>query len=291
MRETRNRPHDRAPGNELSFEVEPELEPEVRPPAGADDPWRSASRQLDDAGWQRLTEIARRNPADAADLAAHFAREQPALAQIVWAAVLDPLAQAREYATATKILDRVAAGEMKNRLIANLVAQWGRDDPWAASEWLVGMSGAAEQTEAFARLGRAWAAVNPQEAADLLCRLPPGELRRQALTATTIAWLEKDPTEAATWLAQREPQADFDLAVSRLTRLPQLLPEHVDVALAWAERVVDATTRVEALASIIVRWADTDRAAALRYVENAPILTAAQRAILRQDLDSERASL
>lgn len=243
-----------------------------------------ACSKEDIATWQRvLAQIAQKDAALAATNAARLAVERPELAQLAWAAVLDSLAQSGSYTNACGVLAQVPDGEMKSHLVTNLVLQWGRDDPLAAAEWLAGLSIDLDRAPAFARLGTAWAETQPQEAAELLIRLPSGELRRSSLSAALTAWIEKNPVAASSWMARQEPQPDLDAAAARMARQPELISGRVDIALRWAESINDAETRMQTLGSIVILWADADRAAAVSYVQNSAVLTPAQRAALLRD--------
>jgi hypothetical protein len=81
------------------------------------------------------------------------------------------------------------------------------------------------------------------------------------------------------------------LVAARIARGPSLVRTHVEAALGWAEIICDANERVQTLGSIVIQWADTDRASAIRYVQNAPNLSSAQRATLLEDIGSERGVL
>lgn len=252
--------------------------------------WRRALAEAagNEGAWQSvLAQIAVADAGLAARYAGEFVREHPALAQIVWAAVLDPLAQAGDYRSAQSVLQLIEEGAVKNHLITNLAMQWGRDDPLAAAEWLGGLSAETERMGAFAQLGRAWAEVAPEEAVEILFRLPAGELRRRAVTEAFVVWTEKAPEAASSWLAQREPQPDLDPAAARIARSPQLVQVDPARAFRWAERIVDPNERTQALGSIVALWVDIDRAAAVRYVQVSPQLTLAQRALLLDDVGSE----
>lgn len=246
----------------------------------------------DESTWQQeLASITEKDVDLAWSLAAELAAARPEVAQIAYAVVLDTLAQRGNYARAKAGLQRLPQSEMKDHLVTNLVLQWGRDDPLAAAEWLLSIPVSSARTGAFAQLGKAWAEVRPQEAAEILLRLPAGELRRQSITAALTAWIEQSPAAASAWLAQLEPDPDLDLVAARIARVPQLVQTRVDVALGWAESIVDGNERVQALGSIVVVWADRDRAAAVRYVQQAPSLTPAQRASLLDELGALPAPL
>lgn len=242
----------------------------------------------DESAWQRmLGEIAENNVEAAFCLATELAHERPEVAQLAYAAVLDTLAQRGNYAAAKSVLERIPTGEVKNHLVTNFVLQWGRDDPLAAAAWLLSLPAEFDRATAFAQLGKAWAEIQPQEAAEVLVRLPAGEVRRQALTAALTAWIEANAAAASAWVEQLEPHPDLDLAAARIARVPHLVQTRVEVALSWAESIVDANVRLQALGSILSVWADRDRAATVRYVQNSSTLTPAQRASLLDDLASD----
>jgi hypothetical protein len=256
--------------------------------------WRLAIAGLpeDNSTWQAvLARLAQKDMALAFKKAVELAHDRPELEQIAYEAVLDTLAQDGNYAAARQVLEQIPNGEIKNHLITNLTLQWGHDDPLGAADWLIGFSTDVDRVSAFAQLGRAWAEVQPQEAAEILFQLPAGELRRSALTAALLAWIDKNPAAASAWLAQLEPHPDLDLVAARIARVPSLVRMHIDMALGWAETINDANERIQALGSIVIQWADTDRSEAVRYVQNSPGLTSAQRATLLEDIGTEHGVL
>lgn len=256
--------------------------------------WQSAIALLPNnhSTWQAaLARLTQKDLVLAFRNATQLVRERPELAQIAYGAILDTLAQDGNYADARRVLEQISSGEIKDHLITNLALQWGRDDPLSTAEWLLTLSTDVDRVPAFTQLGRAWAEVQPQEAVEVLFLLPAGELRRCSLTAALSTWIDANPASASAWLAQREPHPDLDLVAARIARGPSLVRAHVEAALGWAEIICDANERVQTLGSIVIQWADTDRASAIRYVQNAPNLSSAQRATLLEDIGSERGVL
>jgi hypothetical protein len=251
--------------------------------------WRWALAQLAEDGdaWQGvLARIARPDPARALGCATQLAHDRPDLAQIAYATVIDTLAQMGSYAAAQRALQQIPDGDMKSHLVTNFVLQWGRSDPLNAAAWLLSLPGAVERPAAFVGLSRAWAEADPQEAADFAALLPAGELRRSALTAALTVWIEKSPGAASAWIDQLDPHPDLDQVAARISRIPILVETRVEVALSWAETIVDENERTQALATVVTLWAARDRLAAVRYVQVSPDLTSAQRARLMEDIGS-----
>jgi hypothetical protein len=251
--------------------------------------WRWALTQLAENGdtWQGvLAQIARHDPARALGCAAQLAHDRPDLAQIAYATVIDTLAQMGSYAEAQRALQQIPDGDMKSHLVANFVLQWGRSDPLSAAAWLLSLPAGIDRPAALVGLSRAWATADPQEAAEFAALLPAGDLRRSALTAALTVWIEKNPGAASAWIDQLEPHPDLDPVAARISRIPALVETRVDVALSWAETIVDENERTQALATVVTLWAGRDRPAAIRYVQGSSDLTPAQRARLMEDIGS-----
>lgn len=249
--------------------------------------WALAHSAADDEVWRGvLKHIARSDPALALGYATQLAHDRPTLTQTAYATVIDTLAQMGSYAAAQRALQQIPDGDMKNHLVANFALQWGRSDPLSAAAWLLNLPGAVECPAALVGLSRAWAEADPQEAADFAALLPAGELRRSALTAAVTVWIEKNPGAASAWIDQLDPNPDFDQVAARISRIPTLVETRVEVALSWAENIVDENERTQALATVVTLWAVRDRLAAVRYVQDSPDLTSAQRARLMEDIGS-----
>jgi len=249
--------------------------------------WAPAHSADDQEIWRDvLGRIARGDSVRALGCAAQLAHDQPNLAQIAYATVIDTLAQMGSYAAAQRAFPQIPDGDMKSHLVANFVLQWGRSDPLSAAAWLLSQPAVLDRPAALVGLSRAWAEADPQEAADFAALLPAGELRRSALTAAVTVWIEKNPGAASAWIDQLDPHPDFDQVAARISRIPALVETRVDVALSWAETIVDENERTQALATVVTLWADRDRTAAVRYVQDSPDLTSAQRARLMEDIGS-----
>jgi len=251
--------------------------------------WQWALTQLaaDGDAWQGvLARIARHDPARALGCATQLAHDRADLAQIAYATVIDTLAQMGSYAAAQRSFLQIPDGDMKSHLVANFVLQWGRSDPLSAAAWLLGLPAGIDRPAALVGLSRAWAAADPQEAADFAALLPAGELRRSALTAAVTVWIEQNPGAASAWIDQLDPHPDLDQVAARISRIPALVETRVEVALSWAETIVDENERTQALATVVTLWAGRDRPAAIRYVQGSSNLTSAQRARLMEDIGS-----
>jgi hypothetical protein len=233
-----------------------------------------------------LGRIARNDAARALDCATQLAHDRPDLAQIAYAIVVDTLAQNGSYAAAQRALQQIPDGDMKNHLVANFALQWGRSDPLSAAAWLLSLPAALDRPAALVGLSRTWAAADPQEAADFAILLPAGELRQSALTAAVTVWIEQNPGAASAWIDQLDPHPDLDQVAARISRIPTLVETRVEVALSWAETIVDENERTQALATVVTLWAARDRTAAVHYVQDSPDLTSAQRARLMEDIGS-----
>ena len=272
-----------SPGDPLAWSLQNWAD---REPAAA---WRWAlAHSADDHEIWRdvLGHIACSNQALALGYATQLAQDRPDLAQIAYATVVDTLAQNGSYAAAQRALQQIPDGDMKNHLVANFALQWGRSDPLSAAAWLLSLPAVLDRPAALVGLSRAWAEADPQEAADFAILLPAGELRQSALMAAVTVWIEKNPGAASAWIDQLDPHPDLDQVAARISRIPALVETRVEVALSWAETIVDENERTQALATVVTLWAGRDRQAAVRYVQDSPDLTSAQRARLMEDIGS-----
>lgn len=250
--------------------------------------WALAHSADDEEIWRGvLGRIVRSDAARALSYATQLAHDRPGVAQIAYAIVIDTLAQNGSYSAAQHALQQIPNGDMKSHLVANFALQWGRSDPLSAAGWLLSLPAELDRPAALVGLSRAWAEADPQEAADFAVLLPAGELRQSALTAALTVWIEKNPGGASAWIDQLDPHPDLDQVAARISRIPALVETRVEVALSWAETIVDENERTQALATVVTRWAGRDRMAAVRYVQDSPDLTSAQRARLMEDIGSD----
>lgn len=168
--------------------------------------------------------------------------------------------------------------------LAVIAGQRALCDPPQTANWLLGLPDSLDRADAFAQLGRAWAETDPQKAAEFALRLPSGALRQSGLTAALTVWLSHDLAAATAWLSNLDSHPDLDGITGAVATLPALIESRPDVALGWAESIVNDDDRKQRIGTIAAAWLARDRTAAANYLRNTPVLASFQRETLIEEL-------
>lgn len=198
-------------------------------------------------------------------LARRLCAADPSLSRDRGAAAIEALSAAGAFSAAAAF---AASGEGADRdaWLAAAFARWGEQQPRAAANAALALRDAALQQRAFQSLVTGWAQTEPLPLADFAVKMPAGENRTYALGEALRQWIDRDPIAASAWVDQLDPSPDLDGAVAAIATQPFLAAHRPEVALSWAESITDASLRSHTLAAIVREWADTDRAAAARFV-------------------------
>jgi hypothetical protein len=99
-----------------------------------------------------------------------------------------------------------------------------------------------------------------------LSNLTPAQ-QDPALSRALTCWADTDPAAAAAWINQNNLGAQSDAGAAEIARSPQLA-QTPNVAVNWAESIVDPNLRFQTLASIFNSWSQSNPAAARQYLES-----------------------
>ena len=226
-----------------------------------------------------LAEIAREDAALALRYAADAATLQPGIAEDCYAPIFDAMMQSGNYADALQAAQQAFSSNLLLNWSQRIASQWAVAQPQTAEAWLQTAANSPARDRMLVEFSQA-SATNPTHAVELAFQIQLGELRRSALTEAVIAWFNTDPVAATAWINRFDLHADLDGAVAFIATLPYIVTARTDVALGWAESIVSEDMRLERLGAIISAWAIRDRGAALKYIENSPLMTEVQRQAL-----------
>jgi hypothetical protein len=210
----------------------------------------------------------------------------PAFTEQIYNAIIrSPVEQGR-YEDAKNIIDSVGDRLLRKQLMVDLASTWGRYQPQQAAEWLVAQPEGNDREDAIGNLAYAWAQTDAVAAANFASTLPSGPSRRQALVNAVVVWAEHDIVAASDWLDRFDPQPDNDAAVATIATSHKVVNQNPDVALSWAESIINPEQRVDAIRQIAQQWGQKNQAAAQQYVQSTPLLTTQQRTELLEILSS-----
>ena len=165
----------------------------------------------------------------------------------------------------------------KERLWDQVMEDWCKMDPQAASHWASQLPEGDTRNWALSKMAKVWAEKDPQAAWEFASQLPEGNVSNEVLLNVAmgwaklnvaISWAEKDP-QAAAKVALQLPEGDArNLALS-------------GVAWAWAEKdpqaaaefasqLPEGDARNRALSSVALAWAQKDPQAAAKFALQLP---------------------
>jgi hypothetical protein len=150
----------------------------------------------------------------------------------------------------------------------------------AAAVWLQQLPSSTARGAAAVALVAEWAERQPESALEWTSTLPAGELRQSALSHALGAWAGRDASAAANWFLQNEQTGDADRLIPALIEQSRLAYTNPVTAIRWADLVRDPLLRTRSFTAVAQQWAEQDRAAAVRFVSDSPLLNSQQRAAI-----------
>jgi hypothetical protein len=227
------------------------------------------SQNLMDPGQARASVFhgAARDPENALRLAEQLSFQYPDRAGDYGNYLVAGLTRAGEFALATQFAAQSPWGIRADRLGAAYGA-WAATDPQAALQNAGQLTDPEMFGTAFNIVVSTWANKDPQAVAHYSLGMTDEHQRSVVLSVALPVWVATDAHAAATWLSglPSSPELDTGIACVALQLAAQRQPE---LALQWAETVVNPQLRVRALASVLNKWAVSNPLAALHYVEDA----------------------
>lgn len=165
-----------------------------------------------------------------------------------------------------------------------------RDSMTSASTWLSQLPATAPSRPAFGALAAEWAEKNPRAALDWAQALSQEAGRSEATRRAFQVWVDHDPAAASSWFLQNEAKPEMDRLVPELIEEGRLSYTHPMAAMAWASLVRDAALRTQCYTVTFARWAEYDRAGALRYLDDSAALSPEEKARLVSVIDYHSSS-
>ncbi|HTZ22222.1 MAG TPA: hypothetical protein VMC06_15165 [Opitutaceae bacterium] len=222
-------------------------------------------------------------PAKTLELAAQFVREDPALAHDHGCALVYALARVGEFDAAARF---ATAGPVANReaWVRTAFTVWAEHQPENATYAAVALSDPGLRTEAFQAAVAGWTATSPSALAEFASRLASAADRTYALRSALGEWVNQDLVAASQWLNCRDASPELDAGAVAVATSAPLVVYRPEVALSWAESVVDVELRSGTIASVLRAWAKIAPADARRYAETSPNLSPADRSAVLADL-------
>jgi hypothetical protein len=163
--------------------------------------------------------------------------------------------------------------------------QWAERQPAEARHALESLADPAARAEAFAGLAHGWALADPRELANYAVALPEGENRSLALRQALAQWFSHEPEAVANWTMRFDPGPDFDLSAAAVATLPKFAVQQPNLALGWAQSIVEPTLRESTLTTLAREWRERQPDGARRLIAETTGLSPSDRQVLFEALD------
>jgi hypothetical protein len=147
------------------------------------------------------------------------------------------LSEADSIAAAELVLDSLPPGKAQDDVLVGVVQRWTQRDPVAAAEWV--------------------------------SRFPESAVRNSAMENVIKLWCAQDLSAPGQWLGtlKLSPSRDEGLRAYADALAPHLPRE----AAAWASAIANPELRAAQLERVVANWLQTDRTAAMQWMETAQL--------------------
>ncbi len=152
------------------------------------------------------------------------------------AAIADAAGAGRDFLAEADKLAGQPAAEVPGRELDGLLAEWAKEDPVAASEWVV-----RKLPEGEARYGAlrgilsAWAENDNSAALEWAQKLPAGNTHDRAVASAVYGWARKDPAAAGEWLLKQPKDNSVEYGIPRI--VSAWIEKDPPAAFAWTGKL------------------------------------------------------
>lgn len=210
------------------------------------------------------------NPPEAVRVALRLCANDPSLAGDFGHAAIEALVQKGDFESAAKFGTEVGS-EKYPFLLQSAFFQWAKNQPAQAMAALDKIPDPVQRSQAYGEVLAGWAKADAKSLAEYALNQPAGEARNLTLSQALPHWVEKDPTAAMDWMKQHDSGPDFDAGISALAHRQTLITQQPATAMTMAGNLIsDPAIRTQTMRNVFRQWAETDPAAARRYLDQTP---------------------
>jgi hypothetical protein len=148
--------------------------------------------------------------------------------------------------------------------LAGAYSHWAEFQPEEAARAASAIKDAEVRNQALHGIVGGWSAADPAALVQFVTQLPPDNERGSLLSQSLERWAKLDPEAASNWINNREAGPELDQGVAAVATMDFVKP---DLAVEWAESVVNPKLRSETLVTVVRNWLTTDLPAARHYFE------------------------
>ena len=151
-------------------------------------------------------------------------------------------------------------------------SRWAEFQPQAAMANAMQITDAGVREEAMNAIVVGWSPSDPKGMLEYAQNHLSAGLQSTALQNAIGFLADSDPAAAATWINQNDPGPQSDNGISEIA-LSSQLTHQPELAVTWAESILNPELCLETLTTVIEKWTAMDQAGAENYIKNSPVLT------------------
>jgi hypothetical protein len=208
------------------------------------------------------------DPAQAVSLGKMLIQQHPDDAISHGSRLLDALCDAGHFEAAAQM----AAGggkEQRSFWLSGAYSKWAEFQPEQAAAAAAAITDPELRKQALHGIVGGWAEADPVALVQFVTKLPPETDRSSILSQALQYWVKHDADTASHWINNHESGPEMDEGVAAVATMESVKP---DVAIGWADSIVNVNLRSETLAMVLRTWMTQDLSAARQYFENTPDL-------------------
>ncbi|HEX4343084.1 MAG TPA: hypothetical protein VH255_06820 [Verrucomicrobiae bacterium] len=198
------------------------------------------------------------NPEEALRVGNLVIAQNPDEAAGYGARLIDALCAGGDFAKAAQMASS-GGDQTRSAWMGEAYSKWAQFQPEQAADAANAIADADTRIQALHGIVGGWSEADPAGLVDFVTQLPDGSDRDSLISQSLERWAKVDPTAASQWMNNRDPALDLDQGMAAVASMDSLKPE---VAVGWAESIVDPKTRSETLVTVLRNWLPDDLSAA-----------------------------
>jgi hypothetical protein len=201
------------------------------------------------------------NPDAAVQLGKQLFQQNPTEAAGYGSSLITALCEAGHFETAIKM---AGDGDPATRSgwMAGAWSKWAEFQPDQAAAAAAAITDPELRDQALHGIIGGWAEADPAALVQFMTQLPPDGEKNSMISQALQRWAKVDPQAASEWMNGADTGPELDEGVAAVASMDSLKP---DVAIGWAESVIDPKLRSETLVTVLRNWVTVDLPAAENY--------------------------
>ena len=201
------------------------------------------------------------DPKAAIALGRQLFAENPGEAVSYGGHLIDLLCETGDFEAAAQLAS-AGAPNQTSFWLGQAYSKWAAYQPQQALQSATALSDPEERKIAMRSLVSGWTEADPMSAVQHVVELPDNSERAVLVSQALQRWTKVDLRAASAWINNNEMGGAMDEGVASVATMEALKP---DIALSWAESVVDPKLRSETLVAVLRKMAPVDLGSTQQY--------------------------